>query len=122
MLLEMNEKILKKNGFQDVWKNQKKVENIQALNLLSQRLRQIDSIEDQRSRWIEIFKGVLAGNIFDAGATAVQDILKDNQNFGLEEALQKIPDRPWLIDSFDDFMIRLKNVRISCWQVLAIKT
>lgn len=63
MLLEMNEYFLKKNGFKDVWRLEKKNENTQALNLLSQRLSQIDAIKDQRAKWIEIVKGVLAGNI-----------------------------------------------------------
>lgn len=40
----------------------------------------------------------------------MQEILKDNQSFGLNDALNRIQDRPWLIDSFDQFMARLKNV------------
>lgn len=52
-----------------------------------------DSIKDHQERWIEIVKGLLAGNIFDSGATAVQDLLKDNHNFGLFEALKQIPER-----------------------------
>jgi uncharacterized protein with ATP-grasp and redox domains len=110
-LLELNEQILKKNGFKDVWQVQKQVENTQALSILALRLTQIDSIQDPNTKWLEVFRGVLAGNIFDAGATAVQDLLKNNSNFGLDEALQKIPSRPWLIDSFDEFLTRTKNVR-----------
>lgn len=111
MLLQINEELLKKFAFIDVWKIQKQIENSRALRLLKERLDEIDAIEDGHKRWEELFRGVLAGNIFDSGATAVQEILKDNQNFGLRDALQKIPERPWLIDSFDCFKNRLDNVR-----------
>lgn len=110
MLLELNEVLLKRHGFKDVWKLQKKDENSLAITILGQRLDEIDQIQDLKLRWLELFRGVLAGNIFDSGATAVQDIIKDNQNFGLNDALLKIPQRPWLIDSFDQFMKRLENV------------
>jgi uncharacterized protein with ATP-grasp and redox domains len=110
MLLELNEAILVKYGFRDVWKKQKEMENFAAVKFLSKRLEDIDQIKDSRQRWEELFRGVLAGNIFDSGATAIQKIIKDNENFGLNDALQKIPDRPWLIDSFDDFVKRLDNV------------
>lgn len=110
MLLELNEQLLKKHGFDDVWKSQKQTENSNATLLLKQRLEQIEQIDDFKLRWEELFRGVLAGNIFDSGATAVQEILNDNRNFGLHDALQKIPERPWLIDSFDHFIKRLENV------------
>lgn len=82
---------------------------------MHKRLKEVDQIEESgddvnRKRWAELFRGVLAGNIFDSGATAVQDILNENHNFGLHDALQKIQSRPWLIDSFDQFMIRLEEV------------
>lgn len=111
MLLEINEQLLTKNGFIDVWKSQKQFENSRAIQLLKERLDEIDAIEEENKRWGELFRGVLAGNIFDSGATAVQEILDDNKNFGLRDALQTIPERPWLIDSFDHFIKRLENVR-----------
>lgn len=112
MLLELNEMILKKFGFKDIYKSQKQIENSQAIKVLNKRLRQIDQIKDESERWLELFRGVLAGNIFDSGATAVQEILSANQSFGLDDALGKIPERPWLIDSFEQFMQRLENVII----------
>lgn len=80
--------------------------------MIKQRLQEIDRIEEDNKRWSELFRGVLAGNIFDSGATAVQEILKENEHFGLEDAIQKIPERPWLIDSLDLFMERLETVNI----------
>lgn len=78
--------------------------------MVQQRFQEIDKIEDFNKRWSELFRGVLAGNIFDSGATAVQEILKENEHFGLGDAIQKIPERPWLIDSLDLFMERLETV------------
>lgn len=116
ILLELNEELLKKHGFKDVWKSQKEVENSGALEILHKRLKEVDNIDDSyhgvnRKKWEELFRGVLAGNIFDSGATAVQDLLADNEKFGLRDALQRIQSRPWLIDSFEQFMKRLENVK-----------
>lgn len=117
ILLEINEELLSKYGFRDVWKNQKENENLRALKMLHKRLKEIDSIiaepehhQVNRRKWEALFRGVLAGNIFDSGATAVQSLLADNESFGLSEALQKIQSRPWLIDNFDQFMKRLESV------------
>lgn len=110
MLLELNEQILKKYGFKDIYQRQKKLENSQAIKVLNVRLKEIDQIKDDSKRWLELFRGVLAGNIFDSGATAVQEILQANESFGLNHAIEKIPERPWLVDSFDQFMLRLNIV------------
>lgn len=115
MLLELNEKLLKKFGFKDIYQSQKKLENSQAIKVLNERLHEIDEITDVRQRWLELFRGVLAGNIFDSGATAVQEIRQVNDSFGLKHALEKIPERPWLIDTFEQFMERLEEKPIhSC--------
>lgn len=110
ILLELNEQLLKRHGFKDVWRVEKNLENSNAIIVLKKRLEEIDRIEHFTRRWEELFRGVLAGNIFDSGATAVQEILSDNENFGLQDALSKIPKRPWLIDSFDQFIKRLEDV------------
>lgn len=109
-LLELNEQLLHKYGLGDIWKREKQTENSAALRILHKRLKEIDRIESERKKWEELFRGVLAGNIFDSGANSVQVLLSENQNFGLEDALEKIQDRPWLIDSFDDFIKRLETV------------
>lgn len=63
--------------------------------------------------------GILAGNVFDYGATQVQELLDSNKNFNLNDALSKIQLRPWLIDDFDGFVERLGKVRIG-WNLMAI--
>jgi hypothetical protein len=58
-----------------------------------------------------VLVGILAGNVFDYGATQVQELLTNNRNFNLNDALSKIQTRPWLIDDFDAFVERFNRVR-----------
>jgi hypothetical protein len=61
-LLELNEKLLRKYKFQDVWQNQKQTENFEAMLMLNERLNEIDKIlYNPYEKWQEIFRGVLAG-------------------------------------------------------------
>lgn len=60
-LLDLNEELLKRNGFSDPWKEQKQFENNRSIKLLADRLKEIDSIDDQNLKWIELFRGLLAG-------------------------------------------------------------
>jgi hypothetical protein len=134
-LLQLNERLLNKYGFFDVWRLQKLEENTKALALLGPRLEKVAAIADQRQRWENLFYGLLASNIFDSGeveihfdplnfprnithtplnyetgATAVQEILNNNKNFGFRDALEKMQKRPWLVDHFEDFMNAMEKV------------
>lgn len=64
LLLEINETCLRSQGFFDLWKQQKKFENNGALATLSARLAEIDAIPEDRQRWIELCRGVLAGTLY----------------------------------------------------------
>lgn len=108
-LLELNDKHLRLYGFADPWLDQKKSENEAALALFAQRLQEIDDIVDTRQRWIELVKGVLAGNMFDWGAQAVTNIIQNDKTFGLHAALERIQKRPWLMDDLDAFLQRLEK-------------
>lgn len=136
MLLEINEDLLTKHKFVDVWRREKAIENAKALELFVQRLDELDQIHSNVDRWHEIFRGeltllsifvsdrsksishfssdyttgILAGNVFDYGATQVQELLQSNKNFNLNDALAKIQTRPWLFDDFDGFIERLDRV------------
>lgn len=46
--------------------------------------------------------------MFDYGAVAVQEILEENKEFGLKDALMKIQKRPWLYDGIDKWLERMK--------------
>lgn len=107
-LLEFNEDNLRSNNFKDSWSFQKERESNQALNEFEDRIRYIDLITNMEEKWLELIKGVLAGNVFDWGAKAVTEILEQSQNFGLREAMNTIQKRPWFIDHLDAWITRLK--------------
>lgn len=69
-LLDLREHCMAEFGFFDVYSNEKIEENKQGLELLSSRLEYIESIKDLDSKWLEIFRGFLAGNVYDYGAQA----------------------------------------------------
>ncbi|XP_055387622.1 4'-phosphopantetheine phosphatase [Condylostylus longicornis] len=107
-LLELNEPLLRKYGFADPWLEQKLIENENSIRNFKSRLDQIDCLGTE-DKWIELVKGLLAGNIFDWGAQTVSEILENDKSFGLNEALAKIQSRPWLIDDLDAWVRRINN-------------
>ncbi|KAL1379604.1 hypothetical protein pipiens_014773 [Culex pipiens pipiens] len=113
-LLELNQKSLRLYGFSDPWKEQKKLENEASLKKLPARLQWLDQVDDINAKWTAIIKGVLAGNMFDWGAQAVSQILEKDAGFGLEEALERIQKRPWLVDCLEQWLERMKGPAHSC--------
>lgn len=105
-LLEFNEDNLRVH-FKDAWQTQKDTESEQALSQFSHRISEIDSISDFHEKWVELAKGVLAGNVFDWGSAAVANILDSSSIFGLSHAMETIEARPWFIDDVDVFIQRL---------------
>ncbi|XP_059610654.1 4'-phosphopantetheine phosphatase [Phlebotomus argentipes] len=112
-LLDLNESCLRQHGFSDPWREQKILENKTALRMLRLRLDEVDKLRDNE-RWIELVRGLLAGNMFDWGAQAVCEILEANSSFGLNEALSYIQPRPWLIDGLDAWLARLQGSVHKC--------
>lgn len=108
--MEFNEDNLRANNFKDPWSFQKERESNQALKEFEGRIQHIDSISNIEEKWLELTKGVLAGNVFDWGARAVSDILEQSHNFGLKEAMNTIQKRPWFIDNLDSWIDRLKVI------------
>lgn len=49
------------NGFDDPWRDQKRLANLTSLKILKPRLECIDNIQNPDERWIELFRGILAG-------------------------------------------------------------
>lgn len=95
------------NGFKDPWLDQKIAENAASLAKFRERLAVIDGLQS-KAKWLEIFKGVFAGNVFDWGALVVSQMLENDLSFGLEEALKHIQPRPWLIDDMDAWLERIE--------------
>ncbi|XP_055677696.1 4'-phosphopantetheine phosphatase [Lutzomyia longipalpis] len=112
-LLDLNEMCLRRHGFSDPWRDQKILENKTALRMLRLRFEEVDKLRDNE-RWIELVRGLLAGNMFDWGAQAVCEILEGNSSFGLNEALSYIQPRPWLIDGLDEWLARLQKPAHKC--------
>lgn len=106
-LLEFNEKTFRENNLQDAWLYLKEKETETAFKEFKQHINYIDSIVDNYNKWLEIAKGMLAGNIFDWGSKAVTDIL-ETSNFGFLEAKNTIQKRPWFKDDLDNW---IKNVQ-----------
>lgn len=62
-ILDINEQTLRENGFNDPWYEEKILENQSALTQLKNRLDELDKY-DGRTKWIELFKGLFAGNLY----------------------------------------------------------
>jgi len=77
-------------GFFDVYLNEKREENRLGLEFLSERCQQIEKLSESRARWYELFKGVLAGNVYDYGAQAF--IQKQQKGFlnSFQQALDTV--------------------------------
>lgn len=93
---------------------QKQLENTAAVERFKSRIDDIDMINDSKLRWTELVRGVLAGNIFDWGAQIVAEMLQNDTNFGLNDALNKIQIRPWLFDDLDNWLERILLANHTC--------
>jgi len=69
-LLDLREHCMSEFGFFDVYLSEKREENRLGLEFLSERCGCIEALASQEEKWHEIFKGVLAGNVYDYGAQA----------------------------------------------------
>lgn len=88
-------------------------ENNAAVARLCERLEEIDGLAG-KERWLEIFRGVFAGNMFDWGALVVSKILENDAEFGLDSALKQIQPRPWLVDELDAWLQRMEACDLIC--------
>ncbi|XP_067014229.1 4'-phosphopantetheine phosphatase [Anabrus simplex] len=111
-LLDTIEHYMKEFDFPDPYLVQKQCENEKALNALGRRLQHLDGLE-WFVRQEVLVTSVLAGNMFDWGAREVADLM-ENTDFGFQEAQTKIQARPWLMDSLDEWIDRLKGPPHKC--------
>ncbi|XP_066159104.1 4'-phosphopantetheine phosphatase isoform X1 [Euwallacea fornicatus] len=107
-LLDFNEENLRVH-FKDAWRLQKETETRQALTHFRERIDEIDLINDFNEKWLELIKGVLAGNVFDWGSEAVAKMLAEVPTFGLSHAMDTIEERPWFIDHVNLWIERLNS-------------
>ena len=79
------------------------------MSLLSDRLATLADLDwEERQRHLAI--GMLAGNVFDWGAKEVA-IVMETKGLDFSEALKMIGPRPWLMDSLDEWVERLRGER-----------
>lgn len=87
-LLELREHCMSEFSFFDVYSYEKREENRHGLEILTDRCDYLNSINDQKERWYQIFKGLLAGNVYDYGAQAFIQKRDKGDLSGFDMALQ----------------------------------
>uniref|UniRef100_A0A8C5J5Z8 4'-phosphopantetheine phosphatase n=1 Tax=Junco hyemalis TaxID=40217 RepID=A0A8C5J5Z8_JUNHY len=107
-LLDTREHCLNEFSFPDPYSKVKQKENGIALKCFQSVIESLDSL-GWEERQFALVKGLLAGNVFDWGAKAVSDVLESEPQFGFEEAKSKLQERPWLEDSYSQWLERLKE-------------
>ncbi|KIH47654.1 hypothetical protein ANCDUO_22282, partial [Ancylostoma duodenale] len=65
-------------------------------------------------RLFRVSKGLLAGNVFDWGAQKVVEMMESSEGLSFGAAVSSIPERPWLVDSYDDFKNSLESKSYNC--------
>uniref|UniRef100_A0A1I7W718 4'-phosphopantetheine phosphatase n=1 Tax=Heterorhabditis bacteriophora TaxID=37862 RepID=A0A1I7W718_HETBA len=113
-LLDLREQILSEQEFDDSHLSQKTMENEMAFEEISQVLQSIDKVLDDDDRMFLVSRGLLAGNVFDWGAKKVIEMMESSGGLTFADAVATIPDRPWLIDSYDQFLHSLKSKIYKC--------
>ncbi|XP_039612086.1 4'-phosphopantetheine phosphatase isoform X2 [Polypterus senegalus] len=112
-LLDTREHCLNEFNFPDPYSKIKQRENDWALKFFHKVVKSLESL-NWEERQFSLVKGLLAGNVFDWGAKAVSDILVTDPDFGFEEAKQQLQERPWLIDTYNKWIERLKGPPHKC--------
>ncbi|XP_042557851.1 4'-phosphopantetheine phosphatase [Dipodomys spectabilis] len=117
-LLDTREHCLNEFSFPDPYSKVKQQENGLALKCFQSVTRSLDAL-GWEERQLALVKGLLAGNVFDWGAKAVSDVLESDPRFGFEEAKRKLQERPWLVDSYSEWLQRLKGPPHKCALIFA---
>ena len=107
-LLETARQFLLELSFFDPYLQIKQRENEVAAKALPKHLEYIDSLPKE-VKCRELVVGILAGNVFDWGAKEIVKLMDSAEDFGFQEAMSKIPSRPWLEDDLDRWIERLSN-------------
>lgn len=104
----LNGRILRSHGIEDAFHSIKQRENASALPLLAARLEAIAraSAPGSSYRWLDLARGVFAGNIFDMGAKATAARFEDGRRPTFDGFLRDVHPRPWAIDDADALRLR----------------
>jgi type II pantothenate kinase len=107
LLLDMREHCLEEFDFHDPYLKQKQSENDEAFALLPKLLDKLDTLAWEE-REIELAYGMLAGNVFDWGAKEVA-LIMEKEGLNFDHAKRLIGPRPWLMDSLDQWVERIRT-------------
>lgn len=100
------DQILRKHGFIDCFRDQKRDENEKMMPLLPSIFEELDALADEPERQLRAaIEGVFAGNVFDMGAKSTAALFKESSPDFLATRGSLKP-RPWRIDEFDAFAAR----------------
>ena len=109
-LLDCREQFLAEFDFYDPYLKFKQEENAAFLKLLPDHLKYLESLPwDERQE--SLIKGILGGNIFDWGSSAVVKINEDSK-INFKEACDMVEERPWFVDHLEHWVKRLKRAPI----------
>lgn len=101
------ERVLRRFGFADPYRLAKARETEVALAVLPALLRELDAMPEAERR-VEIMRGVFAGNIFDLGATATQQLFQE-RSVDFHATRGRLKPRPWLLDDLDAWLARYEE-------------
>jgi len=107
VLDELRQRIMIEHGIVDEFRHVKQRENEATLPLLGRWLAQLDALPFDE-RVAALMRGMLAGNLFDMGTQATaQEYATKSLSF--EDALQRVPDRPWFVDDVEALLARWRS-------------
>ena len=109
-LFEAREECLRDCGFADAYADVKQRENDAALVVLPELLDELEQMEDENQRLIQIVEGVLAGNVFDWGSQTCVDLYNNGTILDIYKEARKNATRlSWKIDGFEEFAKKLSS-------------
>ena len=109
-LLDCREQFLAEFDFYDPYIKFKQEENSATLAELPTRLEYIHSLPWEE-RQTELIRGILGGNIFDWGSSAVVKI-NESKQINFNEACDIVQGRPWFVDHLEHWVKRLKRAPV----------
>jgi len=98
-LCRLREDALRSNGIKDPFRHIKQRENRVAIDAYEPVVRGLSRLPADQ-RWVHLFKGIFAGNIFDLGSSITMGYAKEKVDF--DAVLSNVRPRPWKVDHYDE--------------------
>lgn len=102
-LCALRDACMRQVGFFDPFREVKRKENAAALRLLPALLADVDAEDDAVKRMALAFRGVLAGNVFDLGAQASEELYAGGgAAAAFRSTRDRLASRPWAVSARPD--------------------